>query len=169
MLTEDGAGALSWVDIPDLSGVRGNKTRTQVPSMKKFEGVFYRNGTCYFTTKKDNRVWAYGAVNNTIAVAYDDNLTRNPPLTGTGNITGDNHVGDLYIAEDGGNMEVCIITPDDIVAPFFRVTGRSSSELAGVAFSAAGDHMYFSSQRGTSGTSDGGIAYEVIGPFRNAL
>nr|WP_042178726.1 alkaline phosphatase PhoX [Kibdelosporangium sp. MJ126-NF4]CEL13377.1 FIG01123273: hypothetical protein [Kibdelosporangium sp. MJ126-NF4]CTQ99066.1 FIG01123273: hypothetical protein [Kibdelosporangium sp. MJ126-NF4] len=169
VLKESG-GVLSWANVPDPDG-SPTRTRKQVSGMKVFnggEGAYYRNGTCFFTTKGDNRVWAYNAVNNTIAIAYDDNLTSNPPLTGVDNITGAT-VGDLYVAEDGGNMEICIITPDDIVAPFLRITGQSSSEIAGPAFNPAGNRLYFSSQRGTSGSSSGGITYEVTGPFRTAL
>ncbi|EXU61646.1 hypothetical protein Z951_46095 [Streptomyces sp. PRh5] len=39
-------------------------------------------------------------------------------------------------------------------------------ELAGPVFSPDGRRLYFSSQRGTSGSSSGGITYEVTGPFR---
>ncbi|MFC6094199.1 alkaline phosphatase PhoX [Saccharothrix lopnurensis] len=165
VLRETG-GALSWATVPDPDG-SPTRTRRQVAGMKVFnggEGCYYRNGTCFFTTKGDNRVWAYNAVDNTIAVAYDDNLTGTPPLTGVDNITG-TPVGDLYVAEDGGNMEICVITPDDVVAPFARVAGQGSSELCGVAFNPAGDRLYFSSQRGSSG---GGITYEVTGPFRGS-
>ncbi|MEU6262332.1 alkaline phosphatase PhoX [Saccharopolyspora shandongensis] len=163
----DNRGALSWVDVPDPDG-SPTRTRRQVAGAKVFnggEGAYYRNGTCFFTTKGDNRVWAYDAVNNALAIAYDDNLTGNPPLTGVDNITGA-PAGDLYVAEDGGNMEICIITPDDVVAPFLRVNGQSASELCGVAFNPAGNRLYFSSQRGASGSSSGGITYEVTGPFR---
>jgi secreted PhoX family phosphatase len=166
VLRESGS-TLSWVTVPDPDG-SPTRTRKQVSGMKKFnggEGCYYRNGTCFFTTKGDNRVWAYNAVNNTIAIAYDDGLTPNPPLTGVDNITGTSS-GDLFVAEDGGNLEICIITPNDVVAPFLRVTGQSGSELCGVAFNPAGNRLYFSSQRGTSGSSSGGITYEVTGSFR---
>ncbi|MGW0732763.1 alkaline phosphatase PhoX [Streptomyces sp. NPDC002851] len=170
VLTESN-NVLSWKNVPDPSASGGTQTRDQVPNTKVFvggEGCYYKSGTCFFTTKGDNRVWAYDAANNTLAIAYDDNLTANPPLTGVDNITGAK-VGDLYVAEDGGNMEICIITPDDIVAPFLRITGQSSSEICGPAFNPAGNRLYFSSQRGTSGSSSGGITYEVTGPFRTAL
>ncbi|MEV6286117.1 alkaline phosphatase PhoX [Kribbella sp. NPDC051770] len=166
VLRESGS-TLSWVTVPDPDG-SPTRTRRQVSGMKKFnggEGCYYRNGTCFFTTKGDNRVWAYNAVNNTIAIAYDDGLTPNPPLTGVDNITGTSS-GDLFVTEDGGNLEICIITPNDVVAPFLRVTGQSGSELCGVAFNPAGNRLYFSSQRGTSGSSSGGITYEVTGNFR---
>lgn len=164
------SGNVVWKTIPDPSA-GSTKTRYQVSSAKKFkggEGAYYRNGVCYFTTKGDNRVWGYNENDNTLRKVYDDDLATNPPLTGVDNLTGDRHVGDLYVAEDGGNMEICIITPDDIVAPFLRVTGQSSSELCGVAFNPAGNRMYFSSQRGTSGSSSGGITYEISGPFRTS-
>ncbi|GAB2674447.1 PhoX family protein [Saccharopolyspora gloriosae] len=165
VLTEDGSG-LAWADVPDPAATTA-RTREQVAAAKHFdggEGAYYRAGTCYFTTKGDNRVWAYDAERDALAVAYDDDIP-DPPLTGVDNITG-TAAGDLYVAEDGGNMEICLITPDDVVAPFLRVEGQDGSELCGVAFSPAGDRLYFSSQRGTSGVSSGGITYEVTGPFR---
>jgi secreted PhoX family phosphatase len=121
----------------------------------------------WFTTKGDNRVWQVDLNAGTYALAYDDNLV-NPgpaPLTGVDNLTGSSY-GDLYVAEDGGNMEICMITPDDRISTFLRVTGQSASELCGVAFNPAGNRLYFSSQRGTSGASSGGITYCVTGPFR---
>jgi secreted PhoX family phosphatase len=63
-------------------------------------------------------------------------------------------------------MEICLITPDDRISPFLRINGQSSSEITGPAFNPAGDRLYFSSQRGTSGSSSGGITYCVAGPFR---
>ncbi|MGA4843677.1 alkaline phosphatase PhoX [Streptomyces sp. G45] len=162
-------GALSWATVPDPDG-SPTATRYQVSGAKVFnggEGCHYRADVCYFTTKGDNRVWAYHAANNTLAVVYDDNVSG-APLTGVDNVTAAT-VGDLYVAEDGGNMEICVITPDDVVAPFLRITGQSSSEITGPAFNPAGNRLYFSSQRGTSGSSSGGITYEVTGPFRSSL
>jgi secreted PhoX family phosphatase len=161
-------GTASWAAVPNPTPSGGTPTRNQVPGAKRFnggEGCFYTNGVCLFTTKGDNRVWRFNATNNTYELAYDDNLTSNPPLSGVDNITGARS-GDLYVAEDGGNMEICLITPDDVVAPFLRITGQGGSEITGPAFNPAGNRLYFSSQRGTSGSSSGGITYEVTGPFR---
>ncbi len=121
----------------------------------------------WFTTKGDNRVWQLNLTNNTYELAYDDSLVvgGSAPLTGVDNITGASS-GDLFVAEDGGNMEICVITPDDVIAPFLRIDGQSGSEITGPAFSPDGTRLYFSSQRGTSGSSSGGITYEVRGPFR---
>ncbi|MFK0257872.1 alkaline phosphatase PhoX [Streptomyces sp. NPDC090445] len=163
------SGSFSWQNVPDPDG-SPTTTRNQVSGAKRFnggEGCHYANDTVWFTTKGDNRVWQLNLANNTYELAYDDSLVvgGGAPLTGVDNVTGSSF-GDLYVAEDGGNMEICVITPDDVVAPFLRITGQSSSEITGPAFSPAGNRLYFSSQRGTTGSSSGGITYEVTGPFR---
>ncbi|XVQ07620.1 alkaline phosphatase PhoX [Spirillospora sp. CA-255316] len=163
------SGSFTWGTVPDPDG-SPTPTRDQVSGMKIFnggEGCHYAGDTVWFTTKGDSRVWQVNLLNSTYELAYDDNLVTNgtAPLTGVDNITGSTF-GDLYVAEDGGNMEICMITPDDKVSVFLRVTGQSSSEIAGPAFAPAGNRLYFSSQRGTSGSSSGGITYEITGPFR---
>ncbi|MEU0188501.1 alkaline phosphatase PhoX [Streptomyces afghaniensis] len=162
------SGPVTWARVPDPSGATA--TRGQVSGAKHFnggEGCYYANDTCWFTTKGDNRVWQYNAAAQTIELAYDDSLVTSgtAPLTGVDNVTGAAS-GDLFVAEDGGNMEICVITPADVVAPFLRIDGQSGSEITGPAFSPDGTRLYFSSQRGTSGSSSGGITYEVKGPFR---
>ncbi|MFI5526181.1 alkaline phosphatase PhoX [Streptomyces platensis] len=165
------SGSFTWATVPDPDG-SPTTTRNQVSGAKRFnggEGCHYAGDTVWFTTKGDNRLWQLNLTNSTYELAYDDNLV-NPgtaPLTGVDNVTGSSS-GDLFVAEDGGNMEICLITPDDIVAPFLRITGQSSSEITGPAFSPDGTRLYFSSQRGTSGSSSGGITYEVTGPFRTS-
>ncbi|MFG1803050.1 alkaline phosphatase PhoX [Micromonospora carbonacea] len=163
------SGPVTWARVPDPDG-SPTYTRRQVSGAKRFdggEGCWYADGTCWFTTKGDNRVWAYDAVAQRIDLAYDDSLVTggSAPLTGVDNIVGARS-GDLYVAEDGGNMEVNMITPAGAVTPFLRITGQGSSEITGPAFSPDGTRFYLSSQRGTSGASSGGITYEVRGPFR---
>ncbi|MGW2020433.1 alkaline phosphatase PhoX [Streptomyces sp. NPDC001927] len=163
------SGSFTWQNVPDPDG-SPTATRSQVSGSKKFnggEGCHYANDTVWFTTKGDNRLWQLNLANSTYELAYDDSLVSGggAPLTGVDNVTGSSS-GDLFIAEDGGNMEICVITPDDVVAPFLRISGQSGSEITGPAFSPDGKRLYFSSQRGTSGSSSGGITYEVTGPFR---
>ncbi|MDG9703329.1 alkaline phosphatase PhoX [Streptomyces sp. DH37] len=163
------SGSIGWARVPDPSAA-STATRHQVSAAKHFnggEGCHYADGTCWFTTKGDGRVWQLNAASNTVELAYDDSLVSGgAPLTGVDNVTG-SASGDLFVAEDGGNMEICVITPDDVVAPFLRIAGQSSSEITGPAFSPDGRRLYFSSQRGTSGSGSGGITYEVTGPFRS--
>ncbi|MBD0708072.1 MULTISPECIES: alkaline phosphatase PhoX [unclassified Streptomyces] len=163
------SGTFTWQNVPDPDG-SPTTTRGQVSGAKHFnggEGCHYADDTVWFTTKGDNRVWQLDLVAGTYELAYDDSLVPGgaAPLTGVDNITGSSS-GDLFVAEDGGNMEICLITPADTVAPFLRINGQSGSEITGPAFSPDGRRLYFSSQRGTSGSSSGGITYEVTGPFR---
>jgi hypothetical protein len=164
----DHRGTLGWAPVPHPDG-GPERTRNQVRTARRFnggEGCYYRDGVCYFTTKGDNRVWAYHAERNRLSVLYDGNEPADPPLTGVDNVAGAPG-GDLYVAEDAGNMEICLITPDRVVAPFLRLVGQDRSEITGPAFNPAGDRLYFSSQRGIDGTTEGGgITYEVRGPFR---
>ena len=128
------------------------------------EGAWYDDGKVWFTTKGDNRVWELDvrAAPNTIRIIYDDNTSPNPVLTGVDNIVG-SQSGDLFVAEDGGNLEVVMIEPTGAVSVFMRVLNQSSSELTGPAFSPDGTRLYVSSQRGGDGS---GITYEIAGPFR---
>ncbi|WP_086819508.1 alkaline phosphatase PhoX [Allokutzneria sp. NRRL B-24872] len=163
-------GPVAWKPVPDPFG-DPVETRFQVPGMKKFfggEGCFYANGTCWFTTAGDSRVWTYDARNSTLDLAYNgaDQPQQPPVLFGVDNITRAGS-GDLYVAEDGGNMEMCVITPKGVVAPFCRLVGQhASSEVTGPTFSPDGTRLYFSSQRGLSGEVTDGITFEVKGPFR---
>ncbi|WP_250034716.1 alkaline phosphatase PhoX [Paractinoplanes maris] len=163
------SGTFAWADVPDPDG-SPTATRNQVSGAKSFnggEGCHYANDTVWFTTKGDNRVWQVNLATGTYELAYDDSLVSSgtAPLTGVDNVTG-TASGDLYVAEDGGTMDICLITPDDKISVFLRVTGQGSSEITGPAFTPAGNRLYFSSQRGTSGASSGGITYCVTGPFR---
>ncbi|MFD6989728.1 alkaline phosphatase PhoX [Streptomyces sp. NPDC059943] len=163
------SGSFTWATVPDPDGTP-TVTRDQVSGAKRFnggEGCYYADGSVWFTTKGDNRVWRVDPAASTYELTYDDSLVTGggAPLTGVDNVTGSSS-GDLFVAEDGGNLEICVITPDDVVAPFLRVGGQSGSEITGPAFSPDGSRLYFSSQRGTSGSSSGGITYEVTGPFR---
>ncbi len=135
------SGTFTWATVPDPDG-SPTPTRQQVSGAKTFnggEGCHYADDTVWFTTKGDNRVWQVNLAAGTYELAYDDNLVSpgTAPLTGVDNITGST-AGDLYVAEDGGNMEICMITPDDKVSVFLRITGQSGSEITGPAFTPAG-------------------------------
>ncbi|MEU5974156.1 alkaline phosphatase PhoX [Streptomyces sp. NPDC047315] len=163
------SGSYRWADVPDPDG-SPTATRSQVSGAKKFssgEGCHYADDKVWFTTKGDNRVWQLNLTSSTYELAYDDSLVTggSAPLTGVDNVTAAAS-GDLFVAEDGGNMEICVITPTGVIAPFLRINGQSSSEICGPAFTPNGSRLYFSSQRGTTGSSSDGITYEVTGPFR---
>lgn len=161
---------VSWSAVPD-PGATTAATRYQVAASTAFnggEGAWYGNGKVWFTTKGDNRVWELdvAADPQTIKVIYDDNTSPNPVLTGVDNIVG-SVSGDLFVAEDPGNLELVLLEPSGATSPFLRVLNQTGSELTGPAFDPSGTRLYFSSQRGPTG-SGSGITYEVTGPFRTS-
>ncbi len=82
------------------------------------------------------------------ALSSVDNLTVSP-------------WGDVLVAEDGGNMELCVIAPDRSVHVLLQVTGQDGSELTGPAFSPDGLRLYVNSQRGGRSGGGLGITYEI--------
>ena len=74
--------------------------------------------------------------------------------------------GSLYVAEDGGNMQIVVIASDGAIYPLLELEGHDKSEIAGVAFSPDGSRLYFSSQRGRTGDDLDGLTFEILGPFQ---
>lgn len=156
-------GVLGWAPVPDPDG-SPTPTRHQVPTMKVFtggEGAWFDSGKLYFTTKGDNRVRTYDPAAGTLTTIYDRATSPTPELSGVDNVTV-SRAGDVFVAEDGGNMELCILSVEGDHAPFARLTGVTGSELAGPAFSPDGTRLYVSSQRTP------GRTYEIRGPFRTS-
>jgi hypothetical protein len=145
------------------------------------EGCLYDDGRVFVTTKGDDRVWVHDVEAQTMRVLYDGAEHPAPVLDGVDNIAV-SAAHDLYVAEDGGNLEVCTITPDGVVAAVVQMTGGQHgfetgtpvplvSEVTGLALSPDGNRLYFNSERGMgiAGLPLGpgpGILYEVTGPFR---
>jgi secreted PhoX family phosphatase len=104
-------------------------------------------------------------------VLYDAADYASPVLTGVDNVIV-SRSGDIFVAEDGGNMELVMITPEGVITPFLQATGPqhgvavdglpTTSEICSITFSPNGRRLYFSSERGFGV----GITYEVTGPFR---
>jgi hypothetical protein len=159
----DGAeGGVRWHGVPDPSG-ESLPTSRQVPESTRFpgsEGMAWHDGTLYFATKFDNRVWAYDTVAESIRVIYDDDRYVDPVLTGVDNVIVAPD-GEVLVAEDGGHMQLVAITAAGEVYPVLQVVSHMGSEIAGPAFDPSGTRLYFSSQRGPVGLVDGGITFEI--------
>ncbi|EPX60316.1 hypothetical protein D187_001803 [Cystobacter fuscus DSM 2262] len=155
-------GPVSWVRVSALLPAALQPTAFLTTAFNGGEGCWYDSGTVYFTTKGDNRVWAYTVANSRLEVLYDDDLYPDSPLSGVDNVVV-SRSGDLYVVEDGGDLQLGLITPERVVSLFLQVLGQGGSELTGPAFSPDGQRLYFSSQRGNNGL---GLTYEVTGPFR---
>ena len=158
-------GSVRWHSVPDplASTVPTRKQIAQCSHFNGGEGIWYHDGVVYFTTKGDDRVWAYQVREQNLSIIYNAALFTWPVLTGVDNIIG-NAAGDLFVAEDKGNMQIVALTAGKIV-PVLQVVGHNSSEITGPAFSPDGSRLYFSSQRGKTGRIEDGITFEVTGPF----
>jgi secreted PhoX family phosphatase len=158
-------GAVTWVpvDATTPSTVRRSLGGPHGTAFDGNEGVWYDRGHVYFTVKSNNRVYDLDVARQRLTVLWDAARYDPPVLSGVDNLVMD-QAHNLYVAEDGGNMELVLISArGHRVAPFLRVTGQSGSEITGPAFTPGGRRLYFSSQRG--GDAGTGITYEVTGPF----
>ena len=165
-----GGDRLDWAAVPDPGAVSG-PTRSQVAGTRVFdggEGMWFDSGTVYFSTKGDNRVWAHDTATGALGTIYDKAAAGpDAPLTGVDNLTVSRE-GEVFVCEDGGDMQICVIAPDGTVAPFLQLTGEAAeglpdrgNEMAGVVFDPSGTRMYFAAQRAYGF----GAVYEVTGPF----
>lgn len=161
------AGSITWV--PTSASVPDRQASTSV--FNGGEGLWIEGRTMYVTTKGDKRVWTVDLTNQTMSVLYDGVANPSAALNAVDNCTVHRPSGDVYVCEDGGNMEICLIADtgngDKEVAAFLRIAGHSASEWCGVAFSPDATRMYISSQRGTDGVT--GRTYEITGPFRTSI
>jgi hypothetical protein len=172
-------GSVAWREVPNPTPAPfQTPTRAQVPEMTRFdggEGIWHDGGILYFTTKGDRRVWAYDAGAGTIEILFDHAAAPDSSLDAVDNVTV-SAAGEIFVCEDGGNMEIGLITPEREVSPFLRFTGPAhpvsgefKSEVCGVVFDPSGTRMYCTSQRAyppISGVPGPGAVYEISGPFR---
>lgn len=171
------SGYVSWYALPfpdPTSSVLAPAlpTRKQVPYSTPFnggEGIWYRDGTIYFTTKGDNRVWALDTHTQILRIVYELASSPTPVLSGVDNLTAAPS-GQLLVAEDGGDMQLVVLDAKGNAAPLLQVDGQRYSEITGPAFNPDGTRLYFSSQRGpfNNGRSHG-VSYEIAGPFSQIL
>jgi secreted PhoX family phosphatase len=163
----DEDGGVSWLAVPDPLAETA-PTRDQVPDSTAFnggEGLWYRDGHVYFTTKGDDHVWDLDVAAQKLFVLYDGSADQ--PLHGVDNITAPPAAArDLYVAEDGDDLQVVVLTEEGPLEVFLQCVGplHEGSELCGPAFTPDGTRFYISSQRG--GEAGVGITYEITGPFR---
>lgn len=163
----DAAGRVSWVEVAPEAPYRGRDTTP----FARGEGAWFAGGVLYFCTTGDERVWAYTPRAARIEVIYDAaRLGAAAPLRAPDNVTVHAPSGDIYVAEDGADLELVLLADAHgarIAAPFLQFVGHAGSEVTGPAFSPDGTRLYLSSQRGTGGHwGDAGQTFEISGPFR---
>ena len=108
------------------------------------------NGRVVFTTKGDNRVWAFDPVAMTLTIIYDDDVQVNGVLSGVDNV-GTTKAGVVYVAEDGGNMQIVLVRDDGATYPVVELPDISGSEMTGPAFDPSGTPalLQFATQPGS--------------------
>jgi hypothetical protein len=171
----DANQAVAWLPVPAPTASDG-PLRDTVPGATRFagaEGALVHGNALYFTTKYDNHVRRIDLATSQMSTVWDGRQ----PLQGVDNITVHKATDDLYVCEDGGDMQIVVLAPDGSAAPFLQVLGQGESELTGIAFDPSGTRMYFNSQRGPTpkrladivpdaiDENPLGITYEVTGPF----
>ena len=116
------AGSLQVAVVGWGNGAVDARTLPPARPFNGGEGVWYADGRVSFSTKGDSRVWELDVRSwpNRIKVLYDDDTSPHPVLTGVDNIVGARN-GDLFVAEDAGNMEIVRLTRSGEVTPFLRV------------------------------------------------
>ena len=69
-VTEGRIGVVRWHKLPDplAAKVPARKQIAQSTAFKGGEGIWYYQGIIYFTTKGDNRVWAYDVRQNHLSI-----------------------------------------------------------------------------------------------------
>lgn len=170
---EQPSGRVRWTPLrePDptrVGFVQRKATRKQIAGATVFkggEGIWYHNGTIYFTTKGDNRVWSLDTAKQVLRIVYDSG----GELRGVDNIVASGG-GTLLVAEDGDDMQLVALDAQGRAVPLLQVVDQDYSEITGPAFSPNGERLYFSSQRGPNASGQRvGLTYEVTGPFAQLL
>lgn len=167
--------SLRWIPIPDPSAA-DRPTREQADGSRAFqggEGIWYHEDTIWFTTKGDHSVWELDIPAQVLRRVWQGSPGGGAAgvLTHVDNITVEAGSGDLIVAEDGGNMELVLISTEGVVVPFARLVdpGHRISEMTGPVFNPDGTRLYFSSQRGPNSSGQTlGVTYEITGPFRGS-
>ena len=154
---------LAWHVIPDPTVSGGTSTRFQAPSTTPFdggEGCAFDPGTgrVFFSTKGDDRIWQIDTIAGTIEILYDEATSSTPILSGVDNVMV-SPSGDVFVAEDPGDLQIVALTPSGAVKAIVELDGVSGTEITGPALSPDGTRLYFSSQRNP------GRTFEVTGPF----
>ncbi len=149
------------VQNPTALPIVDRATRYQAANTTPFnggEGCWIRDRDVYFTTKGDHRVWHVDAANDMIEIVYELASSLTPELKDPDNVfVGPN--GDVYVAEDAGNLQIVALTPSGKVVPVMQLTGVAGTEITGPALNPSGTRLYFSSQRNP------GQTFEISGPF----
>ena len=167
-------GSTRWVRVGGTGEPGQPPTRHDAPGATSFpggEGIALDGDILYLATKGDGRISRLDLAESRLTLYWEG-----PPLGGPDNLAVQNETGNLFVCEDGDNMEVVLITPDGHADPFLRFIGQDVSEVTGAAFDPAGERLIINSQRAPApktldetvpgeGGGSLGRTYLISGPF----
>ena len=168
-------GSTSWVPVRGIGALGSPRTRYDAPGAREFdgcEGIALDGDVLYMATKGNERILRIDLARSALTLYWEG-----PPLEGPDNLAVHDATGNLFVCEDGGNMEMVLITPERQADPFLRfVDGHDRSEVTGAAFDPTGTRLIVNSQRAPTPTRfdeviDGGVpwplgrTYMISGPF----
>ena len=167
-------GSTSWVPVRGTGAPGRPRTRYDAPgatALPGCEGIALDGDLLYLATKGDDRVSRLD-----LATARLEPYWDGPPIKGPDNLAVQPAAGNLFVCEDGGDMQVVLLTPDGHADPFLQFVGHDGSEVTGAAFDPTGTRLIVNSQRApTPSTFDQlfegevawplGCTYLVAGPF----
>jgi hypothetical protein len=136
LAADDTTGAVTW--LPVLSQTEPQELAGRPEGSRAFdggEGIWFDSDHVYFTTKGENRVYDLDVAAQRLTVLYDaESIGEDAPLTGVDNLVV-SQSADIFVAEDGGNLESRDHHARRAVAPVLRLVGHDNSEICGPAFS----------------------------------
>ncbi|HEX4867718.1 MAG TPA: alkaline phosphatase PhoX [Acidimicrobiales bacterium] len=167
-------GAISWVPVRGL-GDAGTPARYDAPGATPLpgaEGVVVHGDSAYVATKYDDKVSRIDLAQSRLTRLWDGG----EPIKGPDNLAFHAPSGNLFACEDGGDMQVVLLTPDGQPDPFLQFVGHPDSEVTGAAFDPSDTRLFVSSQRaptpqtiddlvGGGGSQTLGRTYLITGPF----
>lgn len=155
------ADRVRWIDTPPDQPDRSSLTT----AFDGGEGAVISGGVLLFATKGDRRIWELDLDHGRLRVLHDCIADTSTPLTHVDNLAVHPVTGHLFVAEDGGDMDLCVLVDTEsgpVISRMVHFDGHDDSEVAGPAFSPDGRFLYVSSQRGTDGA---GMTVQIEGPF----
>lgn len=165
---DDTEGPVTWVPVDPGAPTSHRPAGTR--SFTRNEGIWYHADHVYFCATSYSEVYDLDLRTQELTRLYGGADEPRGALTDADNVTVHAPSGDLYVAEDSGNLELVLLAAGDAgrdMAPFARIHGHGGSEVTGPVFDPSGSRLYFASQRGSPTTATGdGVIYEVTGPFR---
>ena len=158
-----GDRAVTWVPVRGIGEPGHTRTRYDAPgstALPGCEGIVLDGDVLYLATKGDNRISRLDLSRSRLTTYWEG-----PPVQGPDNLAVHADTGNLYVCEDGGDMQVVLITPDGHADPFLQFVGHADSEVTGAAFDPSGTRLIVNSQRAPTPPTSEGRTYLVSGPF----